>query len=66
MSYLFHCRIEITDKSGEKYVQECKNNVGHPAKLMSERGKVLRADGEGAYTEANENRSGSDVEYRKT
>lgn len=33
----FHCRIEITDKSGEKYVQERKNNVGHPANPMSDK-----------------------------
>lgn len=32
----FHCRIEITDKNGEKYVEERKNNLGHPANPMSD------------------------------
>jgi 2-methylcitrate dehydratase len=32
----FHCRIEVTDKSGKKYVQERKNNIGHPANPMSD------------------------------
>jgi 2-methylcitrate dehydratase len=32
----FHCRIEITDKSGRKYIEERKNNLGHPANPMSD------------------------------
>ena len=32
----FHCRIEVTDKSGKKYVEERTNNIGHPANPMSD------------------------------
>lgn len=32
----FHCRIEITDQSGMRHVQDGKNNRGHPANPMSD------------------------------
>jgi 2-methylcitrate dehydratase len=32
----FHCRIEVTDKSGRKHIQHRKNNKGHPANPMSD------------------------------
>ncbi len=32
----FHCRIEVTDKSGKKFTQHRKNPKGHPANPMSD------------------------------
>ncbi|MFC2065881.1 MmgE/PrpD family protein [Chloroflexota bacterium] len=32
----FHCRIDVTDKSGRKWTQHMKNPKGHPANPMSD------------------------------
>ena len=45
----FHCTIEVTDKSGKKWVRHGKNPKGHPANPMSDAeivGKFLKLTGD--------------------